>query len=225
MLAARDADEPAARDALSCLCKAYWYPLYAYIRRAGHSADAAQDLTQEFFTRLLERDFLAAVDRSRGRFRSFLLASCRHFLSNERDRERAQKRGGGRPVLSFQATDAETRYSREPVDDMTPDRLFERRWALTLLDRVLDRLCAEFHARGKTDQFEYLRRYLVGDSDAPAYAEVARHLDSTPGAVKVLVHRLRQRYRELLREEIAPTVDTPDQVDEELRQLFRALGG
>jgi RNA polymerase sigma-70 factor (ECF subfamily) len=225
VLAARASDAVEAREALARLCEAYWYPLYAYIRRAGYCADMAQDLTQEFFARLLERDFLAAVDQDRGRFRSFLLAACRHFLANERDRERAQKRGGGRPVLSFHSRDAETRYSREPVDDLTPDRLFERRWALTLLDRVLGRLREEYCARGKGEQFDWLRTYLVGDRNALAYAEVARKLGTTPGAIKVLVHRLRQRYRELLHEEIAPTVETPEQVDEEIRQLFTALGG
>ncbi len=223
VLAAREEGTTQAQEALAWLCEAYWYPLYAYIRRAGHSAHAAQDLTQDFFTRLLERDFLADVDPARGRFRSFLLASCRHFLANEHDRERAQKRGGGRRLLSFHSPDAETRYSREPVDNFTPDRLFERRWALTLLDRVLQRLQDEFRARGKAEQFDVLRLYLIGDQSAPTHAQAARKLGTTPGAIKVLIHRLRQRYRELLRAEIAPTVETPEQVDEEIRQLFNAL--
>lgn len=224
VFAARDGDVLQAQAALTALCQAYWYPLYAYIRRQGWQADQAQDLTQEFFVRLLERDFLASVDRDRGRFRSFLLAACRHFLANEHDRARALKRGGGRRILSMHADEAETRYAREPAHDLTPDRLFERGWALTLLDRVLGHLREEFRARGKAGLFDRLRLYLVGERSTPSHAELATELGTTPGAVKVQVHRLRQRYRELLRDEIAATVETPEQVDEEIRQLFAALG-
>ena len=224
VVAARDQAAPEARQALAQLCRSYWYPLYAFIRRQGHGADAAQDLTQEFFTRLLEHDFLAAIDRGKGRFRSFLLAACKHFLANERDRACAQKRGGGHVPVPLDLDTAEGRYVREPSHSITPDRLFERRWALTLLDHVLARLREEHTARGKGEIFDHLRVFLVGDGRAPAQMEVAAELGLSPGALKVAVHRLRQRYRELLRQEIAATVDDPAEVDEEIRQLFAALG-
>jgi RNA polymerase sigma-70 factor (ECF subfamily) len=218
--AARDGDSPDARQALSQLCEAYWYPLYAYIRRRGHAADQAQDLTQEFFARLLARDFLDAADPAKGRFRAFLLACCKNFLANEHDRSSAVKRGGGCAPLSL--TDAEGRYRGEPSHDATPEKLFERRWALTLLDRVLARLRAEFEARGKMEQFCRLAPYLVGDRSAPQ-EKAALELGLSIGALKVAVHRLRQRYRELLRDEIAQTVGGPDDVEEEIRELFAAL--
>jgi RNA polymerase sigma-70 factor (ECF subfamily) len=222
--AARDQAAPEAREALAELCRSYWYPLYAFIRRQGHDADAAQDLTQEFFARLLERDFLAAIERGKGRFRSFLLAACKHFLANEHDRARAQKRGGGMVPVPLDLDAAEGRYVREPAHCMTPERLFERRWALTLLDRVLGRLRQEHTARGKEALFDHLRVFLVGDGRAPAQLEVAAELGLSPGALKVAVHRLRQRFRELLCQEIASTVDDPAGVEEEIRQLFAALG-
>jgi RNA polymerase sigma-70 factor (ECF subfamily) len=223
IVAAREPSSPAARQALALLCEAYWYPLYAYIRRRGHAADEAQDLTQEFFARLLERDLLGAADPADGRFRAFLLAACKHFLANEHDRACALKRGGGRASLSLDLEGAEGRYGREPSHDLTPDKLFERRWALTLLDRVLARLREEFMAKGKAETFDRLRVFLVGDRGAPSHGEVAGELGMTAGAVKVAVHRLRQRYRELLREEIAHTVEGPEQIDEEVRDLFAAL--
>jgi RNA polymerase sigma-70 factor (ECF subfamily) len=224
IVAARGQDSPGAREALAQLFEAYWYPLYAYVRRRGHPADVAEDLTQEFFARLLGQDFLGAADPAHGRFRAYLLAACKHFLANEHDRECAQKRGGGRPALSLDRDAAEGRYLREPFTDLTPDKLFERRWALTLLDRVLARLQEEFAARGKGPLFDALRVFLVGDRNAPSHGEVAAGLGMTAGSVKVAVHRLRERYRELLREEIAHTVRTPDQVDDEIRDLFAALG-
>jgi RNA polymerase sigma-70 factor (ECF subfamily) len=223
VLAARDRAEPGADDALSSLCGLYWYPLYAYVRRRGHGADEAHDLTQEFFARLLEKDFLAGVDRGKGQFRSFLLAACNHFLANEHDRARAKKRGGGRAVLSLDAADAEGRYLGEPADALTPEKLFERRWALALLQQVMARLRDEFEAKGKARLFDRLRGFLVGEKGV-GYRQAADELGLSEGAVKVAVHRMRQRYRELLHEEIARTVGAPEEVEEELRALFAALG-
>ncbi len=221
VVAARGSSPP-ARDALAELCRLYWYPLYAYVRRKGHNHVEAEDLTQEFFTRLLERDDLAAVDPGRGRFRSFLLAACNHFLSNQRDHDRAQKRGGGRQPLPLDFTDAERRYVAEPGHDQTPERLFERRWALTVLDRVLQRLQQDYEEAGKGRFFERLKGQLAGET-AGSYAEVAAELGLTAGAVKVATHRLRQRYRDLLRDEIAQTLADPAAVDDEIRALFTAL--
>jgi RNA polymerase sigma-70 factor (ECF subfamily) len=222
--AARDPDAPAARDALAALCNAYWYPLYAFIRRRGYHGDEAQDLTQEFFARLLEQDFLRTVDRGKGKFRSFLLAACQHFLANERDRARAAKRGGGRPCLSLDFAAAESRYHHDPVAGDTPEKLFERRWALTVLDQVLGRLRDEFHQAGKGPLFEAVKGSLTGEKNAAPLARLGEELGMSGGAVKVAVHRLRKRYRELLREEIARTLDGEGQIDEEIRDLFAALG-
>jgi RNA polymerase sigma-70 factor (ECF subfamily) len=224
VLAARDRTSPEARQALQELCEAYWYPLYAFIRRCGHPAEEAQDLTQEFFVRLLEKDFLALVDQSRGKFRSFLMAACQHFLANERDRAQTLKRGGGREFLSIDAQAGESRYVAEPTHDLTAERLFERRWALMLLHHVLGRLRDEFHQAGKGEQFEQLKVFLTGEKPAEHYARVAEAMRATPGAVRVAVHRLRRRYRELLREEIARTVNDPGQVEAEIRDLMTALG-
>ena len=223
MLAARDRAEPGADEALAGLCSLYWYPLYAYVRRRGHGADEAHDLTQEFFARLLERDFLAGVDRGKGKFRAFLLAACSHFLANERDRVRAKKRGGGRAILSLSAADAEGRYSAEPADALTPEKLFERRWAMALLQQVMTRLRDEFEAKDKGRLFDRLRGFLVGEKGA-GYRQAADELGLSEGAVKVAVHRLRQRYRELLHAEIGRTVGAPEEVEEEVRALFAALG-
>ena len=224
IVAAQDASVPEARQALAELCRLYWYPLYAFIRRNGHPDDRAQDLTQEFFTRLLEKDGLAAVDQSKGRFRSFLLAACRHFLANQWDHDHAKKRGGGGVVLSIDFHGAEDRYIREPSHDETPERLFERRWALALLERVLSRLRAEYEAAGKGRLFACLKGRLAGDAATTSHARTAAELGVSEGAVKVAVHRMRKRYRELLRDEIAQTVDEPGQVEDEIRALFAALG-
>ncbi|HXG12240.1 MAG TPA: sigma-70 family RNA polymerase sigma factor [Gemmataceae bacterium] len=224
VVAAQDRAAPQAREALAALCRTYWYPLYAFIRRQGFEADQAQDLTQEFFTRLLEKDFLQVVDPQKGKFRSFLLAACKHFLANERDRARAQKRGGGCSILSVDFDSADSRYRRELADNLTPERLFERRWALALLERVLARLREEFHGAGKGRLFERLKVTLTGEKSPTAYRQMAAELGTTEGAVKVAMHRLRQRYRELLREEIAQTVSGLEQVEEEVRELFTALG-
>jgi RNA polymerase sigma-70 factor (ECF subfamily) len=224
VVAARDADSPEARTALAALCEAYWYPLYIFIRRQGHSMEAAQDLTQEFLARLIEKDVLEKVDEQKGKFRSFLLAACKHFLANERDRDQAQKRGGGREFLSIDARDADSRYVAEPSHNLTPEKLFERRWALVLLQQVLARLRDEFKASGKVAHFERLKVFLTDDKTSLRYAQAAEALHLSGGAVKVAVHRLRRRYRELLREEIARTVHDPSQVDADIRDLFTALG-
>ena len=223
IVAARERDTPEAHNALSLLCESYWYPLYAYIRRRGYTADEAADLTQGFFARLLESEFFGAADPTKGRFRAFLLASCKNFMANEHDRAIAQKRGGGRSPLSINVGSAEGRYSSEPSHELTAEKLFERRWAVTLLDHALARLRKEFMDKGKETQFDQLRVYLVGERGGPSHGKAAEELGMTAGAVKVAVHRMRQRYRELLREEIAHTVGGPDQIEEEIRQLFAAL--
>jgi RNA polymerase sigma factor (sigma-70 family) len=214
-----------SRDALARLCEVYWYPLYAYVRRWGYDADQAQDLTQEFFTRLLEKHYLRAADPARGRFRSFLLASLKHFLSNERDREAAVKRGGRVTVVPLELENAEGRYQLEPPDNETPETVYERRWALTLLERTLRRLRREFDEAGKAPLFARLEGYLTGEQATVPYATLASDLGMTEGAVKVTIHRLRRRFGALLREEIAETVSDPAEVDEEIRELFRSLSG
>ena len=224
VLAAGHADTPGAQDALARLCQTYWHPLYAYVRRLGYSPHDAQDLTQEFFARLLAKNTLAGADASRGRFRSFLLASLKHFLANEWDKARAQKRGGGQIPIPIDPAVAETSCAGfEPADPATAEKLYERRWALTLLDRVLRRLREEYAASGREKLFEQLKPTLTEASRSVRYAEMATRLGTTEGAVKVAVHRLRQQYRELLRAEIAATVGTPDEVEDELRNLFAAL--
>ncbi len=223
VLAARQGDDTQARLALSRLCRTYWYPLYAYARRRGLTPHDAQDLTQEFFARLLEKGWLADVGREKGRFRSFLLSAMNHFLANQWVRLKARKRGGGLAMVPLDAAEAEDRYKLEPADPATPETVFQRRWALTLLDEVLGHLQQEYAGAGKGALFEALKPTLTGDQDLPAYTELGRRLDLTEGAVKVAIHRLRRRYREVLRAEIAQTVDTPEAVDEELRELFQAL--
>jgi RNA polymerase sigma factor (sigma-70 family) len=216
-------DSPQAHQALETLCRNYWYPLYAYVRRQGHSAHDAQDLTQAFFARLLEKNYLADVQREKGRFRSFLLASLKHFLANEWDREQALKRGGGKRLIALDEESAESRYKLEPKDDLSADKIYERRWALTLLDQVLAKLRGEFEKDGKLDQFETLKQYLSGGRTSVSYAQAADKLGMNEGAIKVAVHRLRKRYRELLRAEIAQTVATASEVEAEIRYLFAAL--
>ena len=216
-------DAPDAREALSRLCQTYWYPLYTFVRRKGHSPEDAQDLTQEFLTRLLEKNWVGSADKARGRFRTFLLSAMKHFLADEWDKVRAQKRGGGVPAMALQLDMAETRYVREPADNVTPEREFELRWALTLLEEVLNRLRAEYEQEGKSNLFAALHPCLVGERTAQPYAELANTLGTSEGTVKSAVHRLRQRYRLLLRDEIANTVDGSEEVEEELRYLFAVL--
>jgi RNA polymerase sigma factor (sigma-70 family) len=217
-----------AQNALETLCRTYWYPLYAYVRRRGYSPADAEDLTQEFFAWLLERKWLGKADPQRGRFRSFLLTSISNFLSNEWDKARTQKRGGGK-IIPLERDEAENRYTWQPLSyripesSFTPEQSFEWRWALTLLDQVMGRLSAEFEQENKKELFEALKPCLLGESSAQPYAALASKLGTTEGSVKVTVHRLRQRYRQLLRDEIASTVSVPEEVDEELRYLFAVL--
>jgi len=198
-------------------------PIYAFVRREGHSPEDAQDLTQAFFARLLEKNDLRAVHPSKGRFRSYLLASLKHFLANEWDKARAQKRGGGETLISIDVLEVEGRHRFEPVNNLSTEKLFDRRWALTLLEKVLARLREDHLAGGKAELFEELKSTLTGERSAISYAQIAQRLEMTEGAVKIAVHRLRQRYRELIRREIADTVATPDQVEDEMRSLFAAL--
>ncbi len=223
VLAARGSHQPRARQAFAALCQSYWYPIYAYIRRRGHDPDDAEDLTQSFFAELLRPGALAGVDPSKGKFRAFLLACCQHFLSHQRDYNRALKRGGGRPVFSIDARDAENRYRNEPLDNLTPEALFDRRWALTLLESVFGDLRADYEHRGKSALFEALKFQLTGGAEAPPLAEIASCLAMTEGAVQVAAHRLRRRYREALLNRIGVTVADPAEIDEEVRDLFAAV--
>jgi DNA-directed RNA polymerase specialized sigma24 family protein len=222
--AAGQRGSPQSSAALATLCENYWYPLYAYVRRWGYQADEAQDFTQAFLARLLEKNDLAAADPGRGRFRSFLLTSLKHFLANEWDRARAEKRGGGRSVLSIDFGTAEERYRAEPSHDVTPEKIFERRWALVLLENVLARLHDESAQTGKADSFDRLKGFLTGEQTAVTYGQLAAELNTSEGALKVAVHRLRRRYHELLRAEIEETVADPQEIDQEIRDLFSALG-
>jgi RNA polymerase sigma-70 factor (ECF subfamily) len=222
VLAAREAPTDVSRLALETLCQAYWYPIYTFVRGQGLDAEDARDATQAYFAELLEKDYLEDCDPARGRFRVFLMASIRNFLSKEREKSRAWKRGGRTTLLSLDA-DAEGRYRDEPVDRLTPEDVFERRWALTLLERVLARLRTEHAAAGHGGEFERLKPYLTGDEPASPYREVAADLGLTESAVKTAVHRLRQRFGAALRDEIAETVADPDDVDDEVRHLLGVL--
>ncbi len=223
VLAAGRKDSTEAQRALASLCQTYWYPLYAYARRRGYGPEDARDLTQEFFARLLQQHWLGQADRQRGRFRTFLLTAMSHFLANEWDKARAQKRGGSIELVPLQLDTAETRYGKEPADPSTPEQAFERRWAVALLDQVLQRLQEEWVGEGKAGLFEQLKPCLLGDREAQPYAELARQIGISEGALKVTVHRLRQRYRQLLRSEIANTVARPAEVEEEMHHLFAVL--
>jgi RNA polymerase sigma-70 factor (ECF subfamily) len=205
------------------LCQSYWRPIYAYIRRHGHDPHAAEDLTQALFATLVEPGAMAGLERDKGKFRAFLLASCRHFLGHQREYDRAAKRGGGKHVLSIDARDAEGRYLREPADQLTPEAQFVRRWAIALLEGVLEDLRGEYTRSGKSELFDALKSTLTGDPRAPRHAEIAGRLGMTESAVQVAVHRLRTRYRAALRARIAPTVAGPADIDAEIRDLFAAL--
>lgn len=223
MVAAGTAPSPDADAALATLYEAYWYPLYAFLRARGHGAEEAQDLVQAFFVHLLEKKALSEAQPARGRFRSFLLASLKNFTTNEHNRRTAMKRGGGAPMLSLDVEGAEGRFQLDPATDETPDTLFDRQWALTLLDRVLTRLGHEAMRR-KTLHFERLKVYLTGDDPEHTYAETAAALGLTEGAVKVAVHRLRRRFRECLRQEIAHTVSSAEEIEDEIHHLWSAVG-
>ncbi len=222
--AAGASSSPEAKQALEKLCATYWYPLYAFARRRTGDADQSQDLTQAFLAQLLEKNTWAVADPARGRFRSFLLSAFKNFLSHEVERGRAQKRGGGRRILSIDFDDGESRYRLEPADRTKPERLFDRQWAIALLDNVLAALRSEQEAAGKVRQFEVLKRYLTPGDGETAYAVAAEQLGMNEGGVKAAVHRLRKRYREVLKATIAETLSDPADLDDELRELFRSLG-
>jgi RNA polymerase sigma-70 factor (ECF subfamily) len=222
VLAAGRDHTPQAQAALESLCQAYWRPLYGYLRRYGCQPQEAEDVVQGFFARLLEKKDLSRVSPERGRFRSFLLASLKHFLANERDRARAARRGGGRSAFSLDVEAAERRYAAEISHLQTPEAAFDRQWALTLLERVQKQLRDEFTAAGKQARFEQLHPLLSGESGG-SYREAAAALGMSENAVMVAVHRLRQRFRELLRAEIAQTVEGEEAIDEEIHALFAAL--
>lgn len=224
VVAAGDARREDAQDALSQLCEAYWYPLYAYTRRRGYAAPDAQDLTQAFFARLLEKQSLRVADRERGKFRSFLLAALDHFLANEHDRTQSQKRGGDRAHLSLDLAAGESRVNLEPAHELTPERIYERQWALTVLELVVGRMEAEYQEAGNERQFELLKDVLGGGRERLPYVEVAAELDMSVENARQTAHRMRKRYRAFLREEVSRTVVDPSDVDEELADLFKALG-
>lgn len=223
LAAGADVTSTGAREALTALCESYWYPLYAFLRSRGHPAQDAEDLTQAFFAQLLEKRTLRHADRGRGRFRSFLLTSLTNFAANERDKQAAQKRGGGVPAISLEFENAEGRFQLEPATDETPEKIFDKRWAITLLDRVFARLTAEMTETGKESQFERLKTYLIGDQPQLSYAENASILGVSEGAIRVAVHRLRRRFRDLIRDEIAQTVSSPEEIEDELHHLWNAV--
>lgn len=223
--AAEPRNSARAKESLEKLCRAYWSPLYAFVRRQGESPHDAQDLTQSFFARLLEKDYLKDVDRNKGRFRSFLLSALKHFLSNERDRKLAKKRGGGQVPIPIDLRSGETQYGFEPVHDLSPDKIFERRWAVALLERTMARLRGDYVAEGKLALFDELKATLTESRSSEPYAALAARLELSEAAVKMAVHRLRQRYRKALRAEVAETVAAPDQVEDELREVFRVFSG
>jgi RNA polymerase sigma factor (sigma-70 family) len=223
VLAAGHSSVPGAQEALQTLCRTYWYPLYVYVRRQGNSPEDAQDLTQEFFARLLEKKYVRLADPDRGKFRAFLLKSLKHFLVNEWEKARTQKRGGGQCIIPLDAEIAEGRYAAEPAQALTLDQVYEKRWALTLIEAAIAELQESYEATDRLPIFETLKPFIWGERTPLPYAEAARQLDLTEGAVKVAVHRFRSRYREILRAEIAKTVATPREVDEELQHLIEVL--
>lgn len=223
VLAAGTETSARSSEALAHLCDTYWHPVYAFIRRQGYSADDGADLTQAFFALVLEKNYFHAADPTRGRFRAFLCTAVRHFLSNERDRARTLKRGGQQPHVGFEIETAEGKYQLDPRDDLTPEKLFDRQWALTLLDRVLGRLAGEFTRSGKTDLFAHLKGSLTGEGATLPYAEIASALGMSEGAVKVAAHRLRRQFRDILIDEISQTVSEPAEVDAEIAYLLNAV--
>ncbi len=220
VIAAGQGQTKESRQALASLCEKYWYPLYAFVRRSGHDAEDARDFVQGFFAVLLEKDYLKEARRERGRFRSFLLVSLKHFMANEQRRARAQKRGGGRVPLSLDFETAERRYRLEPTDPLTPEIVFEQRWALTLFEQALEALREEHTAEGKAFLFDRLKAYLTFGEPRVPYHQLAVELEKSEGAVKVAIHRLRKRFGDLLRSEIAQTLLEPDEVEDEVQHLF-----
>jgi RNA polymerase sigma factor (sigma-70 family) len=223
VLAAGQQSNARSAEALASLCEMYWYPVYAFIRRQGYRAEDGADLTQAFFARVLEKNYFHDADPARGRFRAFLCASIRHFLSNERDRARTVKRGGNQPTISLDVEIAEGRFQLEPRDDLTPEKLFDRHCALMLLERVLGRLREDHLSAGKAQLFDHLKGFLTGDSATVPYADVAKASGMTEGAVRVAVHRLRRHFRDALVREIAETVSDPADIDSEIQYLLKAV--
>jgi DNA-directed RNA polymerase specialized sigma24 family protein len=223
VLAAGQGKTPRAAEALQSLCQAYWRPLYAYVRRRVSDAAEAQDLTQAFFAELLEKNYVGAATPERGRFRAFLLTAFRHFLSKQWEKAKAQKRGGRRAPLSLHFEAAEAQFQLEPCAGLTPEQLYDRQWAVTLLGQTMERLEAEFAVGGKEEQFQQLKPFVIGDHAGATYADVAARLDTTEAAAKMAAHRMRRRYRDLLRDAIAQTVAAPEEIEDEIRSLFAAL--
>src|SRR5687767_6683655 len=224
VLAAGHGGEATAERALAHLCAVYWYPVFAFVRRKGHSPEDAQDLTQGFFARLIEKGDLGDADRTRGRFRSFLLTACQHYLANEHDRIRTQKRGGGQTPVPIDVATAEHRYERALSHNETPERLYDRQWALTLLDSVFQGLRTEYAENGKQEMFDRLKDFVTADDDAGTHAEAAKDLGTSAGAIKVAVHRMRRRFREELLRRVADTLGPGQDVDDEIRHLLETLG-
>jgi RNA polymerase sigma factor (sigma-70 family) len=223
VLAAGQADGPQAKVALDWLCRTYWYPLYAYGRRRGYTPDDAQDLTQGFFARLIEKNYLADAAREKGRFRSFILTVLKHFLSDEQDKARSQKRGGQVQFVPLDTGSAEDRYQLEPMDELSPDRIFERRWAMTVLEQAAARLRESYEREDKAALYLELARFLAADGSAPSYLETASRLQLTESAVRSAIHRLRQRHRNFIRDAVAQTVSTAAEIDQEIRHLISVL--
>jgi DNA-directed RNA polymerase specialized sigma24 family protein len=224
VLAAGQGGSATAENALARLCGLYWYPVFAFVRRKGHPPEDAQDLTQGFFARLIEKGDIGDADRSRGRFRSFLLTACQHYLANEHDRQLTKKRGGGQTAVPIDAAVAERRYERAFAHGETPERLYDRQWALTLLDSVFQALRAEYADNGKADLFDKLKDFVTADEDAGTHADAAKDLGTSAGAVKVAVHRLRRRFREELLRRVADTLGPDQDVEDEIRHLLQTLG-
>ena len=225
VVAAGEVSSPQSSAALEKLCRTYWYTLYVYVRRRGYNAEDAQDLTQDFFARLISKNYPGQADRAKGRFRSFLLLRLKHFLADEHDRANSLKRSGGHHLISLDAPSPEERYRLEPADELSPEKIFDRGWARTVLAEAIARLAAEFAAEGKAEVFEVLKAFQPGEQKELSYQDAAARLGITESATKSMIHRLRQRHRELVREQIAHTVSTAAEIDAELRHLISVISG
>jgi DNA-directed RNA polymerase specialized sigma24 family protein len=224
LVLAVDSDSSVAgNEAFAALCRSYWHPIYAYIRQKGFPIEEAQDLTQEFFVRVLEKGYFNEADPARGRFRYFLLTAINHFLSNQRDRERAQKRGGGRIFLSLEMEEAENHYRRLPVDNQTPEKIYEKQWTVTILESVMTRLRTELEQEGRSGQFDRWKPFLAGEQERSGYGQLAAACGMTEAAARVAVHRMRRRYQQLLRDQIAQTLAQREEIEDEIRYLLKAL--